>query len=71
MPASAGSFLAEGSPKIPAVLAFDPLFPGRLPLQKRVGDPYSTQLFKADLLTFWFSLFGLFSVEVPKGDRLL
>ena len=25
-----------------------------------------SQLFKADLLTFWFSLFGLFLVEVPK-----
>ena len=28
-------------------------------------------MFKADLLTFWFSLFGLFLVEVPKGDHLL
>ena len=26
-----------------------------------------TQLFKADLLTFWFSLVGLFLVKVPKG----
>ena len=25
-------------------------------------------MFKADLLTFWFSLFGLFLVEVPKGQ---
>ena len=25
------------------------------------------QLFKADLLTLWFSLVGLFLVEVPKG----
>ena len=26
-----------------------------------------TQLSKADLLTFWFSNFGPFLVEVPKG----
>ena len=30
-----------------------------------------TQLFKDDLLTFWFSTFGLLLVEDPKGDHLL
>ena len=30
-----------------------------------------TQLFKADLLTFWFSLFGLFSVVATQKVNLL
>ena len=31
----------------------------------------NTQLFKADLLTFWFPFGFQFLVEVPKGDHLL
>ena len=33
--------------------------------------PQTTQLPKADLLTFWFSSFGPFLVKAPKGDHLL
>ena len=43
-------------------------------LSRRLGSETSqggpkmvAQLFKTDLLTFWFSRFGPFLVEVPKG----
>ena len=44
-------------------------FPARI--AGRLGPVFSldstAQLFKADLLPFWFSLFGLFLVGVSKG----
>ena len=49
-----------------------PRHPGGFDSAANAKKPVSTtQLFKAGLLIFWFSLVGLYLVEVPKGSPFI
>ena len=50
-----------------AVVLCGPELQGLSQAPKRTAAPWFAQLFKDDLLTFWFCNFGLLLVEVPKG----